>query len=102
MQDIPTGWHWRCSAAQAPINTTAPESTTPTAVGSGNQVSNLTLPTQVQGKYRELAANNNGDFTPASDSGANDDNSDYVESRKNSPVSSDNIPELETYIKEIL
>ena len=51
-----------------------------------------------QGAYQELAANHSSDVTLETISGSNDDDSDYVELRKNSPASLDNSPELATII----
>ena len=41
---------------------------------------------------KELAANNENDITSEASSGANDDNLDYVESRKKLPAISDKSP----------
>ena len=51
---------------------------------------------------QELSANHDSDFTSAASSGTIDDDSYYVEARKNSPARLDNSPDIETFIEEIL
>ena len=101
-RDRPTGRSQCRPAAQAPTETAAPKSATPTAIGSSNRVSNRTRPLEGQGTDQELAANHNSDVTSADSYGANDDDSEYMESRKNLPASLEKIPDLETRIEEIV
>ena len=84
--------------AQVPTNTSSPEISTPTVIWSGDQVSNHTQPTEVQGADQELSYNYDSDVTSADSPGANNNDSKYVELRKNSPASLDNSPELEILI----
>ena len=54
------------------------------ALGGGNRTSNLT---PLKGlEYQELPANIDSDATSARNFGANDDDLDYLRSRKNSPA----------------
>ena len=55
-----------------------------------------------QGTDQELIANQGSDVTLVASSGTNNYDSDYAESHKNSPASSDNSPELATSTEEIL
>ena len=68
------------------------------AIGSNNRVSNHTQPTEVQGADQELSYNYDSDVMSADSPGANNNDSKYVELRKNSPASLDNSPEIEILI----
>ena len=86
----------------ATTETNAPKIATPTAIGSGNQVSNFTQSTWVQGAEQEVSANHDSYITSEASSGANYDDSYYVELRENFPASSDNSLKLNTFIEGIL
>ena len=87
---------------QAPTDTDTPNSATKMAIGSGNQFSNHTQPTEDLGADYELAADHNSDVTSATSSGANDNGSYYVELHRNTPSRSDNSLEPKTIIEEIV
>ena len=89
------------ASPMAPVitNSAATKSATSTAIRIGNQVSNRILPIEDQGADQKLSDDHDSDVTLAASSGANDGNSDYVESCKNSPANSYNSPELETIIE---
>ena len=87
-------------AAQDPTNTAPPESATPMYIGSGNRVSNITKQMEGKGLDQELSNDHNSELMSAVSYSTNDDNSDDLELRKNTPARSNNSLELETIIEE--
>ena len=81
-------------ASQAPTETAAPKA--PHQRPSGAAIEFQTAPNQQKVKARTKKF---PPITSAASSGANDDDSDYVESCKNFPAISDNSPELKTIIE---
>ena len=79
-------------AAQAPTKTGAPKTATPMAIGSGSRVSNRIQPMEGQVADQKLSANHNSDVTSAARFGANNSDSDYVESRKICPRAWTTVP----------
>ena len=72
--------------------TAAPKSSTPTALKVGNRIFNLTLPTGLE--YQELPADTYSYVTSMGSFGANDNNSTYLKSSKNSPAIENITPDL--------
>ena len=93
----------RAGSAQATTELTKnatddPKYVTPTALEGGNRISNLTLPTGLEDQ--ELPADTDSDVMSAGSFGANDDNSTYLKSSKNSPAIENITSDLSDLIKE--
>ena len=78
--------------------TSAPKSATTTAIEGRNSILNLTLTTGLGDQ--ELPAYTDSDVTLADSSIANNDNSTYLESRKNSTTIENTTPDLLAIIEE--
>ena len=80
--------------------TAAPKPDTPTALGGGNKISNITLPTGLE--VQEFTSKAKSDITSVASSGTNGNNSTYLESQKNLPKNKDKTLDLSTIIKEVV
>ena len=101
-RDRPIVWRRRCPRIPSAHQDCLPQNHHTNGHWEKNLVSNCTWPTEGQSVDQELDSNNNSDVALVENSGANDNNSEYVESWKTSPTISDNSTKLKTLIEKIV
>ena len=82
-------------------DTSAPDTSTPAAVGSGKINSNCAQPTDGQIASHRLPTNPDSDFMSTASFGGNDSNYEYVKSAENLPSRSDNTLDLVGPIRKL-